>query len=103
MLIRAIEPFEGIRAMRRRRQPNIADAALASGPGNLCRAMSIDLRCNGSDLRVGDLQVIFERAGDKPVAVTKRIGLSIAGDWPLRFYDPESKSVSRRPILASRA
>src|SRR5215471_9300150 len=43
VLIRALEPKRGIQAMRRRR-PSQPDAKLASGPGNLCRVLSIDRR-----------------------------------------------------------
>ena len=99
VLVRALEPLEGIEAMRRRR-PRIADPKLASGPGTLCRSLSIDLRCNGLDLRVGQLTISFpqERRANK-VAVATRVGLSSAQRWPLRFYDPHSASVSKRPIV----
>jgi DNA-3-methyladenine glycosylase len=95
VLIRALEPVAGIAAMRRRRKSDAPDAKLASGPGNVCRAMAVDLRCNGVDLRKGDLRV---RPGARTaVKATKRVGLSTAQGWPLRFYDPHSTSVSKRP------
>ena len=98
ILLRAIEPLEGVAAMRRRRLPGTPERALASGPGNLCRAMSIDLRCNGQDLRTGDLRISFPPDTEqRPVAVTTRIGLSRAERWPLRFYEADNTSVSRRP------
>jgi DNA-3-methyladenine glycosylase len=100
VLVRAVEPLKGTPVMRRRRGPAAREPLLASGPGSLCRAMSIDLRCNGHDLRKGDLRIAFP---DDPalerVAVTTRVGLSCAERWPLRFYDPDSDSVSRRPTV----
>ncbi len=95
VLIRALEPVAGIAAMRRRRGSHIPLDALASGPGNLCRAMSIDLRCDSVDLRSGDLRIA--KPADVPatrVAVSGRIGLNAAQKWPLRFFDPVSPSVS---------
>jgi len=98
VLLRAIEPLQGVPAMRRRRLQGTPAAKLASGPGNLCRALSIDLRCNGLDLRSGELTIAFPQDdGSHVLAVTTRVGLSCAQSWPLRFYNPDSASVSRRP------
>jgi DNA-3-methyladenine glycosylase len=94
VLIRALEPRQGVTAMRRRRGKTIAIEALASGPGNLCRAMSIDLRCDGANLRRGDLTIEPLRGRPKTIAVSGRIGLNTAQKWPLRFYDPDSPSIS---------
>jgi len=93
VLIRAAEPLEGIEAMRRRR-PGVADSRLASGPGNLCRAMSIDRADDGVDLSSGDLPIEPAQQGSGRLLVGPRIGLSVAASWPLRFFDPDSKSVS---------
>jgi DNA-3-methyladenine glycosylase len=94
VLIRAAEPFAGIEAMRGRR-PGVRDARLLSGPGNLCRAMSIDRNDDGVDLSGdGDLRVLAPAATAASVHVGPRIGLSVAREWPLRFFDPTSESVS---------
>ena len=94
VLIRAAEPVGGIEAMRRRR-PGVPDARLACGPGNLCRAMSIDRKEDGDDLSgCGDLRITASEARVSPVHAGPRIGLSVARDWPLRFFDPTSESVS---------
>jgi DNA-3-methyladenine glycosylase len=98
VLVRALEPLDGIESMRRRR-PGVPDDLLVSGPGNLCKAMAIDLRCNGIDFRLdSQLRLTFETSR-RPVrlGVAKRVGLSSAIDWPLRFYDPDSVSVSKAP------
>ena len=94
VLIRALEPIEGIEVMQRRRGRHVPIDALTSGPGNLCRAMSIDLRCDGADLRHGDLIITPARHRRPRIAVSGRIGLSAAKHWPLRFFDPASPSVS---------
>src|SRR6202022_3750045 len=85
VLIRALEPIAGIEAMQRRRGRHVAIDALASGPGNLCRAMSIDLRCDDADLRTGDLIITPPQHRAQPIAVSGRIGLSAAQSWPLRY------------------
>lgn len=93
VLIRAAEPVEGIEAMRARR-PRVPDAALLSGPGNLCRAMSIDRLLDGASMALGELHILKARSAAGTVGVSPRIGLSVAQTWPLRFFDPASPSVS---------
>ena len=93
VLVRAAEPLEGIDAMRARR-PHVEDARLASGPGNLCRALSIDRDDDGTSLAGGGLHIAEGAARPPKVFVGARIGLSVARDWPLRFFDAESPSVS---------
>lgn len=95
VLIRALEPIAGTSAMRNRRGQDIPIDALASGPGNLCRAFAIDLRCDGLDLRTGELTIESqEPLPDDRIVVSARIGLGVAHNWPLRFYDRCSPSVS---------
>jgi DNA-3-methyladenine glycosylase len=93
ILIRAAEPLAGIASMRRRR-PGVCDEALASGPGNLCKAMSIDRKDDGADLSSGDLQIVSADTPAPRLATSARIGLSTAVAWPLRFFDAASASVS---------
>lgn len=95
VLIRALEPLHGLETMRRRRKADVPNDALASGPGNLCRALSIDLRSDGLDLRSGDLSIEEQKKlPPDRLAVTARIGLGVAESWPLRFYDRCSPSIS---------
>jgi DNA-3-methyladenine glycosylase len=102
VLIRAAEPVSGIELMRDRR-PQIEDARLASGPGNLCRALAIDRSLDGIDLVNGQIQIVIGKA-PKRLFEGPRIGLAVAQDWPLRFFDADSPSVSahRRGRPASR-
>ncbi|MBV8783137.1 MAG: DNA-3-methyladenine glycosylase [Gammaproteobacteria bacterium] len=90
VLVRALEPVAGVRAR-------------TSGPGLLCRALGIDRRLNGADLRgeVLWLEAPPRSARAPRVARSVRIGIDYAGDWagrPWRFYDADSRFVSRRPV-----
>lgn len=92
VLIRAAEPVSGIETMRVRR-PGVDDVRLASGPGNLCRALAIDRSLDGVDLADGELRIA---KGTKPKRLFEgpRIGLAVAREWPLRFFDADSKAIS---------
>jgi DNA-3-methyladenine glycosylase len=97
VLIRAVEPVEGIEFMRRRR--NDAELRnLASGPGKLCQAFDIDRALNGADL-CGDVIFVEDRGDPAPkFLATPRIGVDYAGKWkdkPYRFLVRGSEFVSR--------
>jgi DNA-3-methyladenine glycosylase len=97
VLIRALEPLAGIACMRRRRGAGIPLERLASGPGNLTRAMGINLKHNGSSLLSGPLRVLAEPGAASPeIAVTPRIGIRHNRDWPLRFVAAGSPFASRK-------
>ena len=94
MLLRALEPVEGLALMRRRR--GTADVRLlASGPGRLTQALGITLDLNRSDLVTGPLYV---GRGAPPAAIarTPRIGISSAVEARWRFVDRGSPFLSRR-------
>lgn len=97
VLIRAVEPVEGIPLMQARRRT--ADARqLASGPGKLCQAFAIDLSLNGADA-CGDLLYIEDRGQDAPSIVARpRVGVDYAGRWkhkPWRFLIRQNPFVSK--------
>src|SRR5690242_20742374 len=94
VLLRALEPLEGISAMQRRR-PTARLTELAKGPGRLAAAMAIDRRCDGIDLcAAGSLWLgIDERRWVSP-SRSIRIGLTREVDRLLRFYEPGSAYVS---------
>lgn len=103
ILVRAVEPVEGIEIMRQRRGP-MKDRNLTSGPGKLCIAMSIDRGSNGEDLR-GERIWLEDHRSLKPdeIAIGKRIGIDYAGedaDRPRRFWVKGNSFVSRlaKPI-----
>ena len=94
ILIRAIEPLEGLPLMEARR-PGVPLRDLARGPGRLTVALGIGQSFDGRDLCTGrDLWIGVMETGDVPVGVTTRIGLSREMHRPLRFFEPGSAFVS---------
>ena len=103
VLVRALEPLEGIDAMRRARAAGRPrrDTDLCSGPGKLGQAMGIGTARSGEDM-VSSPRLWVEH-GPRPaggdVARSARIGMNPAAAWaeePLRWYDGRSAHVSRR-------
>ena len=96
VLIRALEPLDGVALMRRRRPRARTDRELTNGPGKLCAALGIDNRMNGIPLQ---RRPVVIRAGqsvpDGDVVVTPRIGITQAADWPLRYFVRDNQFVSR--------
>ncbi|MGC8862298.1 MAG: DNA-3-methyladenine glycosylase [Armatimonadota bacterium] len=85
ILIRALEPLEGIDIMRRNRGTDRLED-LCSGPGKLARAMGIDLSLNGEDLLGDRLYVLDDGVDLGPVVARPRIGIKEATDRLWRFY-----------------
>jgi DNA-3-methyladenine glycosylase len=86
VLIRAIEPTDGITIMERNRGINRA-RDLARGPGRLCAALGIDRGLDGIDLcRTGPLWLGSDGQAPDEIGQSKRIGITRAADSPLRFY-----------------
>lgn len=95
VLIRALEPIDGMSLMERRR--GVAKPRdLCSGPGKLCQALGITGSMNARSLDSKQLRIVGPGAG-KPVKIrsTARIGISRAVDWPLRFVEAGSRWLSR--------
>lgn len=93
VLIRALEPVEGIDLMRRRRGVERVDD-LCSGPGKLTQALDVGVSLNGSSLVEGPIEVV-QRVWEPRIAVGERIGITKAADLPWRFCDADSRHVSR--------
>ncbi len=99
VLVRALEPVEGIELMRRRRHGR-SDHSLTSGPGKLCVALGIDRRLDGADL-LGERVWIEEgecRVPASAIASGPRIGIDYAEEWvhkPWRFWIKDNPFVSR--------
>lgn len=95
VLIRAIEPMEGIEIMRenRSRAPRIrkpTDRDLCNGPAKLCQAMDIDRSLDGVDLLQSPQLTILrgQPIPDHEIEITSRVGIAYAQDWahkPLRW------------------
>ena len=103
VLIRALEPVDGIDLMRERRGLEPVEA-LCSGPGKLTQALAIGLSLNESSLLDGPVQILARAAGTSaPRIVTgERIGITKAVDLPWRFCDADSRHVSRPHPAAMR-
>jgi DNA-3-methyladenine glycosylase len=96
VLIRALEPVDGIEAMRARRRVR-RDEDLCNGPGKLTQALDIGLSLNGSSLVDGPIELLAREPGSREprVVVGERIGITKAADLPWRFCDADSRHVSR--------
>ena len=94
VLIRALEPVEGVELMRRRRGIERL-AELCSGPGKLTQALGIGLELNDSPLTGGGPIEIEPRTRQPEIVRGVRIGITKAADLPWRFCDAGSRHVSR--------
>lgn len=113
VLVRALEPTEGLDEMRRRRGlgPESPETSLCSGPAKVCQALGIDRGLDGIDL-AADPRLLVERArvrafpGER-LANTARIGVGYAEDWaeaPLRWLvrgNPHVSGQRDRPARKS--
>ncbi len=96
VLIRALEPVLGVAAMARRRHVAADSPKLASGPGNLTRALGITVRDNGCDLTRSRVTIEPPDAPREFVTARgTRIGITKAVDLPLRYWIAGNRSVSR--------
>ena len=103
VLIRAIEPSDGIEKMQERRPKARSARDLASGPGKLTQALGITRAMNGSDVTTGPVTVHNPSAPiDIVVEVSPRIGITQCSDWPLRFTIAGNPFVSRTPPILHR-
>lgn len=101
ILIRALEPLEGIDTMLRRTGKKKVDHTLTRGPGNLGKAMGIDKRHSGLNLGKDELYIADDGFRPEPgsILVTRRIGVEGAGKdalLPYRFILKNNKYVSAR-------
>jgi DNA-3-methyladenine glycosylase len=103
VLLRALEPVEGVRRMRERRG-RVADRDLCSGPGKLCQALGITRGNLDGRMMPGSSVVVEAPRVNLPfeVVTTPRIGITKAADWPLRFVVKGNAHVSG-PRLSKRA
>jgi len=95
VLIRALEPKDGIEMMKKRRKKEKIED-LTSGPGKLCQAMGVNKRLYGADL-VGKTIYIEDR-GEKAgkIISTNRIGIDEGKEKKWRFYLKDNRFVSKK-------
>lgn len=99
VLVRGVEPVEGIEIMRERRG-EMKDTNLTSGPGKLCIAFGIDKTFYGEDLLLGERIRIEEGEKTKKTEILsgRRIGVDYAEEYaekPWRFWIKDNPFVSR--------
>lgn len=96
VLVRALEPLDGIPLMQRRRPGAKSLVNLTNGPGKLCAALGIVGSMGGESLQRKPLLIREgERVPDNQVRVTARIGITRSADWPMRFVVDRNPFVSR--------
>ncbi|HKY62138.1 MAG TPA: DNA-3-methyladenine glycosylase [bacterium] len=103
VLVRALEPVEGLDLMKRRREiggKKLKDWELCNGPGKLTIAMGIGPEMNGIDLEKKPLYLLppgsyRPKARNQEIEVTTRIGIRKAEHQPYRFAFKENPFVSR--------
>jgi DNA-3-methyladenine glycosylase len=93
VLIRALEPTEGLAAMRRRR--GVSDERLlCSGPGRVCEALSVTHAHNGLALNAPPF-ALFARDRSVEVVAGPRIGITKATELPWRYGEKGSRFLSK--------
>jgi len=100
VFIRALEPLEGIKLMKRRRDIDY-ESELANGPGKLCMAMDIDKELDGEDLCGNKLYILDSVEPENfDIKKARRINIDYAGkaqEWKLRFFIEGNQYVSKQP------
>ncbi|HEY4154434.1 MAG TPA: DNA-3-methyladenine glycosylase [Puia sp.] len=101
ILIRALEPLEGIPVMLQRTGKKFADHSLTRGPGNVSRALGLNKDHSGTNLLSGEIYIADDglKYGKEQVVITKRIGVESAredADLLYRFIVKGNPYVSAR-------
>jgi DNA-3-methyladenine glycosylase len=96
VLVRAIEPLEGVEIMQARRGA-VPERELCNGPGKLTQALGVGLGLNATSLVDGPVRVLSRPSDDPPpdVVTGPRIGITKAATLPWRFCEAGSTRVSR--------
>jgi len=100
VLIRAIEPLDGIDIMLKRTGKKTLDKTLTRGPGNVGKALGIFKHHSGLYLLDDEIYVLDDskKIPDEEIGISKRIGVESAGEdalLPYRFYLKGNQYVSR--------
>jgi DNA-3-methyladenine glycosylase len=100
VLIRALEPVEGIEVMLARRQKQKLDYTLTKGPGALSKALGIEVYHTGENLLGKTIWIEDRKIKIQPQKIYsgRRVGVDYAGDhasWPYRFYVNDNPWVSK--------
>lgn len=106
ILIRALEPMEGIDIMLQRRKKAKLDFTLTKGPGSLAQAMGIHVRYTGLSLLSDELYIASDnyKLSKNNILASPRIGVDYAGEdagLMYRFYVRGSKYVSGNKLAGN--
>lgn len=101
ILIRALEPADGIDLIKKNRKAKMPICNLTNGPGKLCQALKIDKSLNTLDLTKNILWVEDRgiKIKSRDVVAAKRVGIDYAGEYknkPWRFYLRGNPFVSKK-------
>ncbi len=103
VLIRAVEPLEGIHTMTERTGKKCTDATITKGPGNVAKALGIHKIYSGENLLGENICIMSADnfIAEDQIGSSKRIGVDYAGEdalLPYRFYIKGNKYVSGKPV-----
>ena len=103
VLIRAIEPLEGIKDMLLRTGKKTIDYTLTKGPGNVAKALGISKDFSGLTFNENEISIYDDGISlkENEIGYSKRIGIDSAGEdasLPYRFFVRGNKFVSGRPV-----
>ena len=97
VLIRGLQPTRGLETMAKLRNTHVF-ANIASGPGKLCQALSIDRSLNGIDVTSKKSPIYMLDSNLKPkIATSTRIGIAAGVEKKWRFYAVSNVHVSKKP------
>ncbi|MFZ5979486.1 MAG: DNA-3-methyladenine glycosylase [Candidatus Zixiibacteriota bacterium] len=97
ILLRAAEPDEGAAIMKKHSPKAARKIDLLNGPGKFCRSFGLTRRQNGLDL-IGDTLYLEDRDGPKvTIGQSRRIGIRDGRDKLWRFFDRDSRALTRFP------
>ncbi|MEC3875122.1 DNA-3-methyladenine glycosylase [Chryseobacterium salviniae] len=101
VLVRAVEPFEGLSFIESRRNRPASDKTISSGPGSVCKALGIDMTFNQKPLTGEEIWIEESGLEYSPgeIVSTPRIGVAYAGEHallPLRFYIKNNSYISKK-------
>ena len=95
VLVRALEPLDGLDLMRQRRD-TVEELLLCSGPARLAESLGLSGRQNSLDLATSALRIVGRPGKVSDVVESGRVGIRQACEKPWRFYERGSRWISRR-------
>jgi DNA-3-methyladenine glycosylase len=99
VLIRAVEPIDGIDQMRKNRKYQVKDINLTNGPAKFCMAFDIGRQDNSLNLTEDRIRIYrSKRKEDFTIAITPRIGIKDGAEFPYRFFIKDNPYVTKHKL-----